>query len=194
MHLEALVSTYGYAAIVVGTLLEGELVVLVAGLLAHQGCLAPQWVVLAAFSGTLCADQIAYFLGRSQGGALLARRPAWKARAARVFAMLHRRRIPLTLGFRFLYGLRTVTPFVIGASGIRPRQFTPWNAVGAAVWAATLAAIGYGLGGALSEIVVRANRYELWMVGGAASLAALTALTYALRGRLAVRGTNRGGV
>ncbi len=187
MHLEALVATYGYAAILLGTLLEGEVVVLVAGFLAHQGYLDPGGVVLAAFSGTLCSDQLAYFLGRSRGGAVLERRPAWKAKAARVFALLHRRRIPLTLGFRFLYGLRTVTPFVIGASGIRPREFVPWNVLGAAVWAAVLAGLGYSIGGALTVVVADAQRYELWVLAGAASLGALIWIGYALRGRLAAK-------
>ena len=40
----------------------------------------------------------------------------------------------MILGFRFVYGLRTVTPFVLGAAGTRPGRFLALNALGAAAW------------------------------------------------------------
>lgn len=185
MQLEALIGTYGYAAIVAGTLLEGELVVLVAGFLAHQGYLAPGGVVLSAFAGTLCADQFAYFVGRSRAAAAFFRRRRWNGAAERVFDLLRRRRIPLILGFRFLYGLRTVTPFAIGASGVRPREFAPLNAAGAAVWSAALTALGYTLGGAAAAA---SARYPMWMAGAAGCTVLLALFAgYRVRARAAAR-------
>ena len=45
----------------------------------------------------------------------------------------------LILGFRFLYGLRSVTPFVIGMSGISWLRFALLNVIGAGIWASAFA-------------------------------------------------------
>lgn len=173
MSLESLVSTYGYAAILVGTLLEGETVLLLGGILAHQGYLDLSWVMAAAISGTFCADQSCYFLGRARGAAILEARPVWKAKSAVALARLRRHRILVSFGFRFLYGLRTVIPVVIGTSGIRPRQFVTWNVLGIVVWATGVGLLGYVLGGALGRVAGDLRRYELLVLAGVVALAML---------------------
>ena len=58
MDLQSIIENYGYAAILIGTFLEGETILALAGLAAHQGYLALTWVILAAFLGSLCGDQL----------------------------------------------------------------------------------------------------------------------------------------
>ena len=109
ISLGGLISTYGYAAIAVGTFFEGETVLVLGGFAAHQGYLNLSWVVISAFAGTLCGDQLYFYLGRSQGTNVLEKRPYWRSKSKRVFNLLHRHQFLVTVGFRFLYGLRTVT-------------------------------------------------------------------------------------
>ncbi|HQU14600.1 MAG: hypothetical protein B7Z66_04555 [Chromatiales bacterium 21-64-14] len=178
MSLESLVTSYGYVAILLGTVLEGETILFLGGVLAHQGYLALPWVITAAFCGTLCADQTCYFVGLTKGGAVLERRPAWKAKSAQILERLRRHRILVSIGFRFLYGLRTVIPLAIGTSGIRPRQFVPWNILGTAIWAATISLLGYGIGGAVAGLTEGARRYGFLALAGAATLLALAWVRY----------------
>jgi len=112
--LESIVDTYGYVAVLLGTFLEGETILVLGGFAAHRGYLALPWVIVAAFFGSLCGDQLFFFLGRKHSQAVLARRPAWKASADKANRLLERYRTPFILIFRFLYGLRSVCPFVIG--------------------------------------------------------------------------------
>ena len=56
---------------------------------------------------------------------------------------------PMILSFRFLYGLRTVAPFVIGMSSVSVKKFILLNAAGALVWATAIASGGYFFGRAL---------------------------------------------
>ena len=58
MDLQSIIENYGYAAILIGTFLEGETILVLAGLAAHQGYLVLSWVILAAFVGSLCGDQL----------------------------------------------------------------------------------------------------------------------------------------
>jgi membrane protein DedA with SNARE-associated domain len=133
--IEQVVAQYGYLALVVGTSLEGETVLIVAGFAAHQGYLKLAWVILAAFIGSLTGDQLYFLLGRLKGRPFLQSRPAWQVQAHRVEHLLDSHGTWIMLGFRFMYGLRTITPFVIGTSSISMSRFITLNAAGALAWA-----------------------------------------------------------
>ena len=67
VSLEELVRNYGYIIIVIGTFLEGETILVVAGFLAYSGYLQLPFVILAGFAGTFAGDQLYFYLGRYQG-------------------------------------------------------------------------------------------------------------------------------
>jgi membrane protein DedA with SNARE-associated domain len=139
--LESLIDTYGYVAVLVGTFVEDETVLVLGGFAAHRGYLVLPWVIMAAFLGTLCGDQLFFFLGRKHSQTVLARRPSWKARADRAQRLLERFRTPLILVFRFMYGL--VIPFAVGMSTIPTREFIFLNIIGALVWTLVVGTGGY---------------------------------------------------
>jgi len=78
MDLQSIIENYGYAAILIGTFLEGETILVLAGLAAHQGYLVLTGVIFAAFLGSLSGDQLFFYLGRRHSQAVLSRRPSWK--------------------------------------------------------------------------------------------------------------------
>ena len=168
MSLEGFISTYGYSAIVVGTFLEGETILILGGFAAHRGYLHLPWVVLCAFLGTLLGDQLYFYVGRLKGNRLLENRPGWKSKADKVLPLLDRHQVWLILGFRFLYGIRTVTPFLIGASGVAPLRFLLLNSLGALVWATLIGVLGYMFGHTLEAVIGEFKRYELWVFGAVA--------------------------
>jgi membrane protein DedA with SNARE-associated domain len=166
MTLEHLISAYGYFAILVGTFLEGETILLLGGFAAHQGYLALPLVILAAFAGTLSGDQLYFILGRKYGLGLLARWPSLQARAAKVNKLLLKFQTWLMLGFRFMYGFRTVTPFAIGMSTIPAKRFFFFNAIGSLGWAVAIGTGGYLLGKAFEALLGDVKKYEGEILGG----------------------------
>lgn len=161
MDLNTLIANYGYGAIFIGTFLEGETILVLAGLAAHQGYLALSGVILAAFLGSLCGDQLFFYLGRKHSQAVLSRRPAWKKKADKIHQMMQRYETVMILSFRFLYGLRTIAPFVIGTSPVSFKKFIVLNAVGALVWAAAVSTGGYLFGRALEMLIGKIKHYEV---------------------------------
>jgi membrane protein DedA with SNARE-associated domain len=161
MTLESLIDTYGYWAVLIGTFLEGETILVLGGFAAHRGYLALPWVILAAVIGSLCGDQLFFFLGRKYSHAILARHPSWQVRVARAQGLLGRFGTSLIVMFRFLYGLRTIIPFVIGMSSVSKRLFIFLNAVGALVWAVAVGTGGYLFGSALEIIIGDIKHYEI---------------------------------
>lgn len=161
MSLEELIVHYGYVALFVGTFLEGETILIIAGYLAQDGFLDLPLVILSAFLGTFAGDQTFFFLGRYKGVSFLAKRPAWQRNTERAFALLNRYQIAIILGFRFLYGIRNVTPFVIGSSGLHPLRFFVLNFLGAATWAVAFGSMGYHLGTFVEAVLRDVKKYEM---------------------------------
>ena len=173
MTLESLISTYGYGAILVGTFVEGETILVLGGFAAHRGYLELPWVILAGFVGSLCGDQLFFFLGRWHSQTFLAKHPSWKVRVDKAQGLLERFQRPLILLFRFLYGLRTVAPFVIGMSRVPIAQFLLLNTVGALVWAIVVGAGGYLFGTALEILIGDIKPYETALSAAIAAIGVL---------------------
>ena len=74
-------------------------------------------VALLSFSIEMVWDRFYFFIGRLKGKTFLHRRPSWETKVERVLNLFDRYRTLVVLGFRFMYGLRTVTPFAFGLSG-----------------------------------------------------------------------------
>jgi membrane protein DedA with SNARE-associated domain len=187
MSLEALIISYGYAAIGIGTFLEGETILVLGGLAAHGGYLKLEWVIISAFLGTLFGDQLYYYIGRFKGKELLERKPAWKAKSERVFALLDRHQVLFILGFRFVYGLRTITPIAIGVSGISPFRYLVLNALGGLLWAIVIGSAGYLFGNAVEMVLGDIKKYELGLLAGIAILGTLIWLVYLHKNRKAAK-------
>jgi membrane protein DedA with SNARE-associated domain len=66
-YLEA----YGYLFLFIGTFLEGEAVLILAGYFAFQGTLSLPGVIITALAGSFLGDQFYFFLGRWKGKWLL---------------------------------------------------------------------------------------------------------------------------
>jgi membrane protein DedA with SNARE-associated domain len=164
MSFESLIMHYGYPLLFLGVILEGETFVIIAAFLAHRGYLSLPGVILVAFLGTFAVDQFFFLLGRTQGTVFLAKQPTWQPGVAKAQALLQRYNLLLIIGFRFLYGLRTVTPLMIGLSGFSARRFAMLNALGGLIWTVVMAALGYVFGQTLEVVFADVGRYEMWIV------------------------------
>ena len=162
MNIAEWVQSYGYLAVAVGTFLEGESVLLIAGAAVAHGHLSMPIVIAIATFASFLGDQMYFFIGRRYGETLLARYPSLKPRAARVMSLLDRHHLPLILSIRFLYGLRTVGPITIGMSSVSWSRFMLLNGLGAVLWAMLITSIGFGAGHALVYLLHSVDADEVW--------------------------------
>jgi len=154
-------STYGYLAVFLGTLLEGETVLLLGGYAAHRGHLSLPLVMVVAFAGSLLGDQTMFWLGHRYGRRILTRWPGLEPRVARVKPLLDRFGNVFALIFRFFYGIRNVTPLAMSIGGFPPRRFLALNVLGAGVWAAVVSTVGYVFGEAAEAALPHTHHYQL---------------------------------
>ena len=181
MTIESLITEYGLAAIFLGAGIEGETCVVAGGVLAHRHLL-PLWTVwLAATSGSFVADQLFFASGRYFRDHPRVQRMAAKPGFAKALVTLERHPVLFVMGFRFLYGLRTVSPIAIGTSHIRTRIFLPLNALAAAIWAVLFTAIGYIFGHGIEELLSGFLAPDRLLPAVAIGLVVLFAVSHAVR-------------
>ncbi|HEY8710811.1 MAG TPA: DedA family protein [Burkholderiaceae bacterium] len=181
MFMPQLLADYGYLAVFVGSFLEGETILVLAGFAAHQGYLAWPWVVALAFCGGALGDQVFFFVGRRHGAALLRRLPYLARGAPRINRLLLRHHAGLIIGVRFMYGLRIVGPVVIGMSAVPAIRFLAFNLIGAALWANLIAGIGYLFGHSLQWLLADMAGYEAAAVVLILLIAVLIGVVHRLR-------------
>lgn len=144
--LTQLVSDYGYLALAVGCLLEGETIVLLAGFAVHRGQLSWGHVVLIATVFSFVGDQFWFQIGRHFGDRLMVRFPSIASRRPWLQKRVFAHPDLIVLGVRFMVGLRTVGPILMGTGFVRPLRFFWLNLLGAVIWVQTIVSAGYFFG------------------------------------------------
>lgn len=163
MDIPAFIDSYGYLAVLIGSVLEGETVLALAGLAAYRGYMDFPDVVLVATFGGFLGDQFYFFLGRYKGQQILARFPKANERAERFDALLARWHAPLIIAIRFMYGFRIVGPILLGMGRVPAWKFVLYNFIGAAMWAPLVTGIGYYFGSFIEAYLRDMRRYEIWV-------------------------------
>lgn len=132
---------------------------------AHRGYLNLPPVILCAFCGAFMGDQFLFYLGGYRSRSLLDRHPDWQKRISGVERNIDRFRALFVLGFRSVYGLRTVSPFVLGVGDIRPIVFIGLDAVSVPGWAILVGWLGYVFGSVMEIVLEDIERYEMELFG-----------------------------
>jgi len=162
-----LVLVFAESGLLIGFFLPGDSLLFTAGLLVSGGTLlqVPLWLLCLLVSvAAVAGDQFGYAFGRRFGPALF-RRPDSRVfkrdnliRAQAFFGKYGARSIVLA---RFVPIVRTFTPIVAGASGMRYRVFALYNLLGGTLWGCGVTVLGYFLG---QVAFVRSN-IEFILVG-----------------------------
>ena len=155
VDISSFVQQYGLLAVAVGSFIEGETVVLLAGAAAHLGLLDLRWVIGVAALGAFAGDNLFFLLGRHFGPRLMQRYPRFATAVPRIEKLLARWSWGAVVALRFTYGLRMAGPAIIGTTRMPAWEFAAANALGAVLWASLIAGLGYAAGRAVEPMLAR---------------------------------------
>jgi membrane protein DedA with SNARE-associated domain len=161
-----LIQSYGYVAVFLGTLVEGETILVLAGYSISRGYLAPLPVLLLAVLACAMSDFFYFSLGRGYGLAITRRFPRLRRLRARGILLLREWGRPAAFLTRFAYGLRIVLPIAMGAARMKRRVFIPFNLLGSTTFVVVYVGLGYTFGEAIQGLLVRVRPYERWIILG----------------------------
>jgi membrane protein DedA with SNARE-associated domain len=127
---------YGYVILFLWSILEGEIGLIMGGIMTHTGdmnyFMAIFWAGLGGFTG----DQIYFYIGRFNKGLIQRKLHKQRRKFAIAHLLLKKYGWPIIFVQRYMYGLRTVIPMSIGITKYPAKQFAVINLLSAWVWAA----------------------------------------------------------
>lgn len=167
------IESYGYWAVLLGGILEGETTFILAGYAVSRGYMHPLPTFLIALAAGSLGDAAYYWLGRTQGPALIRAFPFLRRLRARAVLLLRRWGRATAFLTRFAYGLRIILPLSMGAARQRFPVFLLFNLLGSLAFATTYLTLGYLFGETAERVVGSLRGWEGWIVLGVAVVGAL---------------------
>ena len=148
-----LLQEYGYIILFVWSILEGEMGLLMAGIMGHTGHMNIPMAIFVAGLGGFAGDQIYFYIGRFNKGLIQRKLHSQRRKFAIAHLLLKKYGWPIIFVQRYLYGLRTVIPMSIGITKYSARKFALVNLLSAWVWATITILPAYLLGEQILQIL-----------------------------------------
>lgn len=134
----------GYIILFAWSVLEGEIGLIVGGLLCHSGDLNLFLAIFIAGIGAFSGDMVAFFVGRYNRPLVHKKLKSQRRKFALAHILLKKYGWPIIFIQRYLYGLRTIIPISIALTKYEAKKFAFINLVSGWIWAAlTLVPVWY---------------------------------------------------
>jgi len=162
-HLIYLLKEYGYIILFIWSFFEGEMGLIMAGILSYTGDMILPIAILVGAGGGFLGDQFYFYLGRWNKNWVLEELGKHKRQVARAKLLLQKYGGWVIFIQRFLYGMRTIIPMTIGLTGYDPRRFAFLNLISALIWASISIIPAYLFGKELIILVKCLKNH--WYIG-----------------------------
>jgi len=184
-----LLQEHGYIILFFWSILEGELGLIMAGILSHTGDMSLPLAIFVAGLGGFVGDQIYFFIGRYAKRYIHKKMHKHKRKFAIAHLLLKKYGWPIIFMQRYLYGLRTVIPMSIGLTGYSAKKFALINLLSAWTWAAITILLAYWMGEEILTLLkVAKTHWYLALPVVALFLGGMYMFTQKLEQNLAQRG------
>jgi membrane protein DedA with SNARE-associated domain len=154
-----LMKEYGYIILFAWSILEGEMGLIMGGLLCHTG---DMWLPLAIFVaglGGFVGDQIYFYIGRYNKSYVHRNFKGQRRKFALAHLLLKKYGWPIIFVQRYMYGMRTIIPISIGLTRYDAKMFAFINLISAWCWAAiTIVPVWY-FGDEILKVLEIAKEY-----------------------------------
>jgi membrane protein DedA with SNARE-associated domain len=164
--VEELVIRFGPLAVFVGAALEGDVALVLGGVVAHLGLIDPATVVVAASFGGLAGDAAWFAVGRRSAEAIRAT-AAYRRVGPTVERLAARFGDRQLLLARPIWGTRVMSMLFWGSQRLPVHRFLLFDVPAATAWAFLLVSLGWAGSRSAESVLGEVRRVELWMLGAA---------------------------
>ncbi|MDQ1243838.1 MAG: hypothetical protein QG565_178 [Campylobacterota bacterium] len=144
---------YGYIVLFAWSILEGELGLVMAGIMSHTGDMFLPFAIIVGGLGGFVGDQIYFYIGRYNKNYIHKKIRSQRTKFAFAHILLKKYGWPIIFVQRYMYGLRTVIPMAIGLTKYSARQFAIINFISAIFWACITIIPAYFYGNELLNLI-----------------------------------------
>lgn len=187
-----LIEQYGYLAVFVSTVIEGEVVVLAAAALAASGLMQPHLVIAVSAAGAFVGHVLFFAVGRWKGMQLVEAVPLLRRHYPKANLIMDKYANWSVFICQYLYGMRIISAILFGCSTITSMRFFLLQVINCISWSILAYFAGHMIGVVAMKLFEMLGLYGLLLV--AATMAAVTLLLYHRFGHqhvLAFLSTNR---
>ena len=157
-----LMKEHGYIILFAWSILEGEMGLIMGGLLCHTGDMWLPFAIFIAGLGGFVGDQIYFYIGRYNKSYVHKNFKGQRRKFALAHLLLKKYGWPIIFVQRYMYGMRTVIPISIGLTRYSAKMFAFINLLSAWAWAAmTIVPVWY-FGDEILKVLEIAKEY--WYV------------------------------
>jgi membrane protein DedA with SNARE-associated domain len=156
-----------YIAVATACFMEGEAALITSAFTAKMGLLNLNNVYIVgmmAFIGTLASDWMWFFIGKSRAKNLVFKKEKLSKTAQKIDRLLEKYPYMILLGYRYIYGLRTVIPMIIGMSNIKIKRFLVFSLFTVINWTIIFTALGYLFGSIIESRLKAFQHYQLAII------------------------------
>lgn len=164
MGLTQLIIQYGLAAVFLGSGLEGDLSMVLGGVVSHQGYFRLPVAIAAAALGAFCADCVWYAVGRLHAQRLQDA-AFYRKVGPRIAAVTRKIGVWQIIAARFVYGTKNATMLFWGLHNLPLLRFVLVDAVGCVLGASFFVGLGYLVGDGAEALLGRMKRFEFLLLG-----------------------------
>lgn len=162
MTPEILLERFGYAAVFVGSFLEGETILVMAGFFGERGLLDLFAVMVVGFLGAYSGHIFWFWLGRTRGLRLVERFPRMKLHFGKGIRIFERYGASAIFITQWIYGLRITCAVIIGMSRIPVLKYLVYQGITCMIWTMVIVGAGYSFGRAFETLLGRVEHLEKW--------------------------------
>lgn len=141
-----------------------ELPLLTGGFLVYRGITQYPATLVVSFVGVLAGDNSLFFLGRRFGTEVLGflgfMRPRTVPRIEQLMRFMDRHGNMAIFYARFLAGVRALVYLTAGSTGVSPRRFIVYDALGALISVPLAVSIGYFFGNQIDSAIRYAGGFD----------------------------------
>jgi membrane protein DedA with SNARE-associated domain len=164
MGLEHLLMRYGLAAVLLGAAVEGDLTLILGGVVSHLGYFPFPLAVAAGALGSFLGDLGWYAVGRIRGPRFRAGR-LYRHVGHRIEALARRLGTAQLVASRFVYGTKSASMVFWGLHGLPLHRFAVVDGLGCVLGSLVFTGLGYLVSGSATVLLGRVRRMELWLLG-----------------------------
>jgi len=161
IDIKSFVYTYGYWFIFLGAIIEGETFMIAGGLAAQQGLLDVRILIVLAIIGTTIHDNFFFGIGQMLRKKKFLKNIKIQKKLKLSLYLCKKYGIWIVIFFRFIYGMRTIIPSVIGIIKFPFLRFFIFDIIGGIIWSSCFILSGYFFGKVLENIIYYIHKYKL---------------------------------
>jgi membrane protein DedA with SNARE-associated domain len=162
--MESFLIHYGLAAVALLAIVDGDVTLVLAGVVAHLGFFSLPAGIAAGSAGAFIGDTVCYTVGRTNKGWIQNTR-LYRRMGPRAENLLHRFGAGQLFAMRLVYGTRIATLILFGVRGVTFWRFALFDSLSCMAWATLLGLLGFALSKSAAWLVGEVKSVEVAVAG-----------------------------